>query len=153
VDHYEHAPTERYDRIPPGWSVVRRRVLLHRGWFVHDGQQGGTTGGTLERTTWAVQATPHLGGPGGQGFFSGVSCPGVTACTVVGTQILGGHFGVLAEHWNGTRFTVDATVPAPNSQASDLEAVSCTTSRACTAVGTNTLRRPEDFVPLAEQES
>jgi len=45
--------------------------------------------------------------------------------------------GALAERWNGRRWAVRATVPGDE----DLQAVSCTSARACTAVGFSGIER------------
>jgi hypothetical protein len=43
-----------------------------------------------------------------------------------------GSYEQLAEHWNGTTWTVQ---PTPSPHGGDLTSVSCTSAAACTAVG------------------
>lgn len=66
----------------------------------------------------------------------GVSCSSATSCTAVGTSTTSSGMGVtLAEHWNGTRWSVQPTPnPAPGIQAA-FDGVSCPSATACTAVG------------------
>ena len=101
---------------------------------------------------WSVQAAvdPNRAGPFGQSGLYGVSCVSATACTAVGFQASnsGGAPGglPLAEQWNGLDWSIQSTPnpigpplpttpgtgPVPESQ---LNGVSCTSTTACTAVG------------------
>lgn len=86
--------------------------------------------------TWRIQPAAKPEGATGSGFF-GVSCASANACTAVGsTTRNGGRSSMnLAEAWNGTGWRVQA-VPTPEGATdSALYAVSCTSRRACTAVG------------------
>ena len=89
-------------------------------------------------TSWHIQATPT---PAGFAFFAplpSVSCTAASACTAAGSwdNTAGNEF-TLAERWNGARWVIQATPnAAPPPSASALEGVSCTSARACTAVGT-----------------
>jgi len=84
-------------------------------------------------TAWSIQTTPSP-----QGYVSklqGVSCSSSTACTAVGwDSYKGGGNSALAEHWNGTEWSLQ-TIAAPKAEFSELTSVSCTSSTACTAVG------------------
>ena len=88
---------------------------------------------------WALQSTPNPVIKRGQ--LAGVSCPSSTVCTAVGSdRKTTGVLVPLAERWNGSSWAVQA-LPAPvGAQASELDAVSCASSAACSAVGdyTNT---------------
>ncbi len=61
------------------------------------------------------------------------------ACIAVGNWSTG--YGgdlpeyTLAEHWDGFRWTVQTTPNPSGSSLSELDAVSCTSPRACVAVG------------------
>jgi hypothetical protein len=86
-----------------------------------------TTGQLAERwngTKWAVLRTTGSQAPGA------VSCPTTTDCTAVGS----GSRGTMAERWKGTTWTVQPT-PNPMGGHGTLYAVSCSSARACTAVG------------------
>jgi len=95
-------------------------------------------------TSWRFvpMATPT----GGQALMlSGVSCSAADACTAVGNYFsrVGGPL-TLAEAWNGTAWRVQAT-PNPVARGrNQLNSVSCTSPRACTAVGVDAT---SDFAP------
>jgi hypothetical protein len=87
--------------------------------------------------SWTVTKTPlPHGAPGGA--FSAVSCTSATACTATGND-----FGVtaptLAERWNGKAWKIQPTPNPANYKTSSssvaLIGVSCTTAKACTAIG------------------
>jgi hypothetical protein len=90
---------------------------------------------------WSIQRTPD---PSHRVGLAAVSCASATMCTAVGADrnfrdpsITRGFGFALVEHWNGSRWAIQAT-PAPSSApvASDpLFGVSCVSPRACTAVG------------------
>jgi hypothetical protein len=87
-------------------------------------------------TTWAVQATPDPTGSLGNALY-GVSCPSATACIAVGSSASSSGADVtLAEAWNGTTWTVQATPNPAGALGSSLYGISCRSATACTAVGT-----------------
>jgi hypothetical protein len=85
---------------------------------------------------WHAQPVPlPKGAPGGA--FSAVSCTSPTACTATGT-----YFGpglTLGERWNGKSWRIQSTPNPPNYSVSStnvtLDGVSCTSAKACTAIG------------------
>ncbi len=80
-------------------------------------------------TEWAIQTTP------GKGELQGVSCASETVCTAVGR--VGSLVVPLAEQWEGGKWTAE-TIPDPSLGAAsfaELKSVSCTSPKACTAVG------------------
>jgi hypothetical protein len=87
-------------------------------------------------TKWAVQTT--TASPADADFLLGVSCTSGTACIAVGYGDGGQGYtpsGTLAEAWNGTTW---ADQPTPHhGQSVSLNAVSCASATACTAVGTD----------------
>jgi hypothetical protein len=85
-------------------------------------------------TSWTAQA-PAVP-DGGFVALTGVSCTAATACTAVGNYSQNhSPFAqlALAEAWNGTAWALKPT-PDPGGYA-DLNAVSCASATACTAVG------------------
>ena len=85
-------------------------------------------------TGWAIQPTPGLAGYQNNGLFA-VSCTSPRTCTAVGAAFTStGRLVTLAERWSGARWVSQATARLAGS-GSQLTAVSCTSSRACTAVG------------------
>lgn len=72
--------------------------------------------------------------PGSPSSLNSVSCGSPTSCTAVG-EVSGSPATLFAEHWNGHRWArqmiaTPAQIPDPG-----FVAVSCATSRTCTAVG------------------
>ena len=87
---------------------------------------------------WRIQALPKPATT----ELHGVSCSTAHACTAVGYYPGSGDARPLAEAWNGATWHIQA-VPLPlASPGGILEAVSCTSARACTATGANFNNRP-----------
>ena len=84
--------------------------------------------------TWTVQPTPTPA-QGVDGLFLAVSCVSSSDCTAVGGYTSNAGPVTLAEHWDGTRWSVQATPNLTGASFSTLEAVSCPTASDCTAVG------------------
>ena len=107
----------------------------------------GTPGGTLadsvtlaERwngTRWSVEHTPNPTG-GSQSQLIGVSCTSASDCTAVGSYNNGNIYVVLAERWNGTKWSIEHAPNPTGASQSQLYGVSCTSASACTAVGSYT---------------
>ncbi len=90
--------------------------------------------------------------------LSGVSCRLRTFCVAVGSRLSRRHGVVpLSERWNGSRWSIQSGPPAPVGSAGRLSAVSCTSVRACTAVGSASVTRHVhrrvvfDVAPVAER--
>jgi hypothetical protein len=88
-------------------------------------------------TTWET-LTVAIPAGGEEEWLSGVSCPTKKSCTVVGSVEFEHVAHGLAETWNGSSWTVNATPWPLNAQDLALNGVSCTTAKACTAIGSNT---------------
>jgi len=107
-------------------------------------------------SSWAIQPTPRL--PGGAiGQLIGVACTSATACTAVGSSIPNGANLVnhpspatLAERWNGSTWSIQATPGPPGAAPSILNAASCVSRSACIAVG-NTSNSRGTSLPLAQR--
>ncbi len=86
-------------------------------------------------SSWSLQSTPNPG-LGVSDLLSAVSCSSSKSCTAVGEYVKAGAHGTvpLAEHWNGTSWTVQA-MPNPKG-GTDLFGIACA-SHACTAVGSH----------------
>lgn len=94
---------------------------------------------------WRIQRTPQLPGSvvGAEtNFLLGVSCTSTNSCTAVGhyydtisgpEQLRG--TVTLAEHWNGTTWSIQQTPNPAGATDSELYGVSCVSASACTAVG------------------
>jgi len=72
-----------------------------------------------------------------EGWLHGVSCSSATSCTAVGTYFTPTEVRVLAERWNGTTWSVQATpeLKSPFDFVPELLGVSCPESNVCVAVG------------------
>jgi hypothetical protein len=85
-------------------------------------------------SVWHIQHTPN--GHVRNGTISAVSCTAPTACTAVGVYATSsGASKTLAEAWNGTTWAIQPTLNPAGSTRTRLDAVSCTSPTACTAVG------------------
>ena len=102
----------------------------------------GVAVGLAERwdgTSWRILRTPNPPGAAISMLF-GVACTAPSACIAVGTSFTtAGASQALAERWNGTRWTIQPT-PNPPQGGGGLNGVSCTSARACTAVGASGAR-------------
>ena len=94
---------------------------------------------------WSMQRTPALPpSPAsllGYGNLSHVSCAATNACMAVGTinyPEAAGPTTVLAERWDGSRWTIQATENPGTATSSELNGVSCTSAVTCIAVGSFT---------------
>jgi hypothetical protein len=85
-------------------------------------------------TVWTLQPTPNPGGPSSYATLSSVSCSTPTACTAVGSTTSPG-FGAVAERWNGNAWALQTTPVPADGLEGFLNAVSCTPTAACIAVG------------------
>jgi hypothetical protein len=84
---------------------------------------------------WSLQTTPNPAGAMNS-FLPGDSCTSATACTAVGYSInTSDTVTSLAERWNGTAWSIQATPNPAGAVGSSLAAVACTSGTACTAVG------------------
>jgi hypothetical protein len=100
-----------------------------------------------------IQSTPNATGTGpADGLLYSVSCHSAKACTAVGYYYnTSGTEVTLAEAWNGTSWSIQKT-PNPagaTAPGSVLDAVSCSSATACTAVGYYNIGS-ETSVKLAE---
>jgi hypothetical protein len=95
--------------------------------------------------TWQIESSPNTpNAPVNE--LNGVSCPSVTQCVAVGrsgggiTEPGGSSNPVLAlaEHWNGSEWTIRPTPSPTGAHGSRLNSVSCPEPNACFAVGSYT---------------
>jgi len=86
---------------------------------------------------WRIQAAAVPAGSAGSGF-SALSCASPTACIAAGSyDTAHGRSVLLAERWTGGRWRRQATPRPAGATSSEFLAVSCTSVRACTAVGSS----------------
>jgi hypothetical protein len=103
---------------------------------------------TWNGTAWAIR--PAAVPPGAsRSYLNGVSCLSPASCTAVGNYQSGKHSHVtLAERWNGSAWSIQAT-PNPPVPRSGLSAVTCLSASFCAAVGSQTSRW-QNQAPLAQ---
>jgi hypothetical protein len=99
--------------------------------------------------TWTVQPTPTPA-QGVDGQLLAVSCVSASDCTAVGGYTSNAGPVTLAEHWDGTGWTVQATPNPTGAIFSILEGASCPTASDCTAVGEYDINQGTSSLPLAE---
>ena len=122
------------------------------------GSAGGQTTVSLAMrwngATWRIQRTPNRSVPSGGTYLSGVSCVSRTACTAVGfvgdSQIPEGDVP-LAMAWNGAKWAIQPAPRPPGTNNTNLNAVSCVSRTACTAVGYAANSTGVGAIPLAER--
>jgi hypothetical protein len=102
--------------------------------------------------SWHRQATPSRAGASLGNDLAGISCPSPRACTAAGFGNNASAITPVAERWDGTRWRIQpAPLPAGAVEAT-LAGVSCSSPRACTAVGYAFIPGQRD-VALAERWS
>ena len=88
---------------------------------------------------WAAQKLPGIPGGDGDATLNAVACTSATACIAVGGNFNLGDTGTaVAMRWNGRTWAVMATpglAPDPQGINTSLTGISCTSARACIAVG------------------
>lgn len=102
-------------------------------------------------TAWTAQEPPSLSGAK-QSYLRGVSCTSSTACIAAGYfENSSAKIVPLAESWNGTTWTAkEPPSPSGAGASTTLEAISCTATTTCVAVG-RFENSSEKMQPLAEQ--
>jgi hypothetical protein len=84
---------------------------------------------------WKITPMPNPAGSADTNL-SAVSCTSSTSCVAVGLYVNGSEVGLtLAEAWNGKTWRIQTMPKVAASTDSRLDAVSCTSASACTAVG------------------
>jgi len=86
-------------------------------------------------TTWTVRPTPNPSGSQGA-FLNSVSCSSSSACTAVGASFdSSGAPSTVAERWDGSTWTLQATSNVPGGSGGLLIGVACPGASACIGVG------------------
>jgi hypothetical protein len=100
--------------------------------------------------SWTSEPIERPAGVTGPGL-SDVSCSSAAACTAVGTFHT--HAGTrvsLMERWNGAKWSIQPTPDPASATAAGLSGVSCSSSGACTTVG-SFISRTHTMLTLAER--
>ena len=90
--------------------------------------------------TWSVIPSPNrYDEPYANDYLSGISCVTATRCFAVGFYDVGlgasTSSGTLVESWNGSAWSIVSAIPDQGDTARILNAVSCSSTTSCTAVG------------------
>jgi hypothetical protein len=103
---------------------------------------------TWNGATWTSAMAPSPAGANYAGL-EGITCTSTTACRAVGySRENGKQNRALAESWNGSTWTIQAT-PNPGEGEVNLRSISCTSTSSCTAVGSYVSKWSESII---EQE-
>jgi hypothetical protein len=137
VDQHQPNPGGNDDNTADGVSCPATSACTTVGSWVNAGDQIKTLAERWDGTVWVRQSTPN---PAGADIseLTGVSCPGSSTCTAVGdaaTNYDQDPSSPLAEHWDGSRWSLQDTPNPPGGQISTLDAVVCPTVATCVAVG------------------
>jgi hypothetical protein len=132
------ADLRRDPPVPPSWRRPRllacTAALLAAGaLLLPSAASAAAAGPTRADAPGAASAKPA-------DEFLAVSCPAGKMCIAVGESSFSTTGTMLAERWNGHKWSVTRLVHPPGATNSFLTGVSCTSARACTAVGV-------DYVP------
>src|SRR5215472_7085382 len=124
-------------RVPTGllfWvSCPAADSCMAVGTYVKPSGAGVTLAERWNGHSWRVLPTPNPPRTAVSDLL-GVACTAPSACTAVGSSVTtAGASHPLAERWNGTLWSIQATPNPP--QGGGLNGVSCTAASACTAVG------------------
>ena len=134
----EHTPPNKNHTAQLVAVSCPPKGILATCWAVGYYQSGGVDTALIYRWNagWTV---PQVTSPGSFATLSGVSCGAANACEAVGSYVNGSGITVpLAERWNGSSWTMQATPNPGGATSSSLAGVSCVPLGVCTAVGTYT---------------
>jgi hypothetical protein len=87
-------------------------------------------------THWTIVASPNPAGSNDT-QLSGVSCASASDCAAVGFSSTSTSQKSLAEHWNGTSWSIVPTPNAGGAAETSLAGVSCSSAESCMAVGSS----------------
>ncbi len=90
---------------------------------------------TWNGSEWSLRLLPNPAGKEKTALY-GVSCASTSSCVAVGYyENNSGVVLSLVESWNGTEWKIQPMAEPPGSESGLLSDVSCTSTKACTAVG------------------
>jgi hypothetical protein len=117
-------------------SCASEKACTSVGYYVNGSGVQVTLAEHWNGKEWSLQSTPNPAGAQ-ESYLSVVSCWSAKGCMATGYyKDETGHERTLAEQWNGTEWSISPTPDPAGSVLSTLHmGVSCTSSKACTAVG------------------
>ena len=129
-------------------SCTSARACVTLGYYLDATGRPRPLAEAWDGTRWQIRPVPSPAGADGT-YLDAVSCTSPRACTATGFYNIPSGRGVaLAERWNGRTWRIQRTHALPSSQVS-LGGVSCSSARACVAVGAS-LDAANRTRPLAE---
>jgi hypothetical protein len=135
-------PTGAVSATLAGVSCTSSSACTAVGNFKESGKKKKTLAESWNGSEWKVQSSPNPGEAVGNVKFQAVSCLSATSCFATGGYVTKETSGLpeeertLAETWNGSEWALQSSPNASGAKLDSLPAVSCTSSIACTAVGT-----------------
>lgn len=122
-----------------GVSCTSASACTAVGGYTSGTGAGGTLAEHWNGRKWKMQKVPSPAGAALSDLGT-VSCTSDTMCIAVGsytTNVIGavGPISPLAERWNGSKWTIHSPPVPPAGTTYNLSSVSCTSKRACIAVG------------------
>src|SRR2546423_2742517 len=130
---------------------MRRYRVILAVTVIASGLLSGAASAGPAATGWSIQSSPNPPGSAGS-VLTAVSCAGDGTCAAVGLYALSGHDVTLAEHFDGSTWTVESTPNPQGAVFSELTGVSCSGSGECMAVGF-WITSKSNVRPLAERRS
>jgi hypothetical protein len=129
------SPMGAHNSLLLGVSCTSRRMCFAVGYYQDNRNNTFTLAEAWDGAGWGIPLTPTRTGSKARALL-GVSCTSQKACTAVGYHVNGGGSDVkLVERWDGTTWAVQPTPNPTEAKSSVLLGVSCTSKKACTAVG------------------
>jgi hypothetical protein len=131
-------PAGSTDATLNGVSCTSATHCVAVGSYHKSGNRQVTLSEFWDGTQWTLHATPGLPDPKASELVA-VSCTVPFSCAAVGDATSTGQSAApLAEHWDGAKWTVEATPLPAGSSSGGLSGVSCLAVLNCTAVGSST---------------
>jgi hypothetical protein len=132
-------PSGATSAVLEGVSCSSSTFCMATGSFHESGGLEKTLAERWNGSAWSVLSSPN---PGEAEFGFGllilnaVSCPSSTSCNAVGSYLSKSlETKTLAEIWNGTAWSLQSSPNPTGSTSNPLVGVSCSSSTACTSVG------------------
>ena len=116
-------------------SCTSSSACIASGNYTDSSGAGVTLAEQWNGTKWTVKSTPN---PSGSqfAFLNSVWCSSSSACTAVGASFdSSGAASTLAERWDGSKWTLQATSNVPGGRGGLFIGVACPEASACIAVG------------------
>jgi hypothetical protein len=133
-----------------GVACVTSSACTAAGYYKNSSKVKVTLAERWNGTEWKIQTTPNPTGASASSL-SATSCVTTAECVAVGSYTNSSGVEVtLAERWNGTEWSVQATPNPTGAKASVLKSISCASASECVAVGYYT-NSSEAQVALAER--